>query len=49
MAIEVHEPAGVEHRANGRLGKAAFSDPSIRTNPRIPMVRGIVGLLEAAF
>jgi hypothetical protein len=34
---------------SGRLGKAAFSDTSVRTNPRIPMVREIVGLLEAAF
>ena len=31
------------------LAKAAFSDPSIRTNPRIPMLREIVELLEAGY
>jgi hypothetical protein len=29
------------------LAKAAFSDPSIRTNPRIPLLREIVALLRA--
>ncbi len=24
-------------------------DPSIRTNPRIPMIREVVGLLEAGY
>ncbi len=31
------------------LAKAAFSDPSIRTNPRIPLLREIVELLTAAY
>jgi len=31
------------------LAKAAFSDPSIRTNPRIPLVVEIVGLLQAGY
>jgi acetaldehyde dehydrogenase/alcohol dehydrogenase len=31
------------------LARAAFADASIRTNPRIPLVRELIGLLEAAF
>ena len=31
------------------LAKAAFSDPSIRTNPRIPLLREIVALLKAGY
>ncbi len=31
------------------LAKAAFADPSIRTNPRIPMIREVVGLLQAGY
>ena len=31
------------------LARMAFSDPSIRTNPRIPLVRELTGLLEAGF
>ena len=31
------------------LARAAFIDPSIRTNPRIPLVRELTGLLEAGF
>ena len=31
------------------LAKAAFMDPSIRTNPRIPMIREVVQLLEAGY
>ena len=31
------------------LAKAAFSDPSIRTNPRIPMLREIIELLTVAY
>ena len=31
------------------LAKAAFSDPSIRTNPRIPLLREIVSLLETGY
>jgi acetaldehyde dehydrogenase/alcohol dehydrogenase len=55
---EVDEPrslaaAGVQRdefeAALSDLAKAAFSDPSIRTNPRIPMLREIVALLESAY
>ena len=31
------------------LARAAFTDPSIRTNPRIPLVSEIVELLRAGF
>ena len=31
------------------LAKAAFADPSIRTNPRIPLVRELIELLEAGY
>ena len=31
------------------LAKAAFMDPSIRTNPRIPMIREVIELLEAGY
>jgi acetaldehyde dehydrogenase / alcohol dehydrogenase len=31
------------------LARLAFSDPSIRTNPRIPLVREIVGLLQLGY
>jgi acetaldehyde dehydrogenase/alcohol dehydrogenase len=31
------------------LAKAAFSDPSIRTNPRIPLLREIIDLLKAGY
>ena len=31
------------------LAKAAFMDPSIRTNPRIPMIREVLELLEAGY
>ncbi|MET0206510.1 MAG: iron-containing alcohol dehydrogenase [Thermoleophilaceae bacterium] len=31
------------------LARIAFSDPSIRTNPRIPLVRELTELLEAGF
>ncbi|MGZ4618234.1 MAG: bifunctional acetaldehyde-CoA/alcohol dehydrogenase, partial [Frankiaceae bacterium] len=55
---EVEEPrslarAGVDadefKAALPDLAKAAFNDPSIRTNPRIPMLREIIGLLTAAY
>jgi acetaldehyde dehydrogenase/alcohol dehydrogenase len=29
--------------------RAAFSDPSMRTNPRIPMIMEVVGMLQAAY
>jgi acetaldehyde dehydrogenase/alcohol dehydrogenase len=31
------------------LAKTAFTDPSIRTNPRIPLLREIIELLQAGF
>jgi alcohol dehydrogenase class IV len=31
------------------MAKEAFADPSIRTNPRIPMIREVVELLEAGY
>jgi acetaldehyde dehydrogenase/alcohol dehydrogenase len=31
------------------LARAAFEDPSLRTNPRMPLVRELVALLEAAW
>ena len=31
------------------LARAAFADPSIRTNPRIPMIREVVELLGAGY
>jgi alcohol dehydrogenase class IV len=31
------------------LARAAFADPSVRTNPRIPLLREIVELLEAGY
>ncbi|HUA02592.1 MAG TPA: iron-containing alcohol dehydrogenase, partial [Solirubrobacteraceae bacterium] len=31
------------------LAKAAFMDPSIRTNPRIPMIREVIELLEVGY
>ena len=31
------------------LARAAFEDPSLRTNPRMPLLREIVELLEAAW
>jgi acetaldehyde dehydrogenase/alcohol dehydrogenase len=55
---EVDEPrslaeAGVAHDAFTAalpdLAKLAYSDPSIRTNPRIPLLKEIVELLQAAY
>jgi acetaldehyde dehydrogenase/alcohol dehydrogenase len=31
------------------LTRAAFDDPSLRTNPRIPLIRELSGLLQAAY
>jgi acetaldehyde dehydrogenase/alcohol dehydrogenase len=36
-------------RALPELAKAAFSDPSIRTNPRIPLLREIIALLQTGY
>ena len=31
------------------LAKAAFADPSIRTNPRMPLIRELIELLRAGY
>ncbi len=58
LLAEVEEPRslrelGIERTAFEAalpdLAKAAFSDPSIRTNPRIPLLREIIALLEAGY
>ncbi len=58
LLAAVHEPrslseAGVTQREFTAglpdLARAAFTDFSIRTNPRIPLVREIVELLQAAY
>jgi acetaldehyde dehydrogenase/alcohol dehydrogenase len=55
---EVHEPRSLADTGVPRdafesalpeLAKAAYSDPSIRTNPRIPLLREIVELLQAGY
>jgi acetaldehyde dehydrogenase/alcohol dehydrogenase len=35
--------------ARDDLARAAFSDPSMRTNPRMPLIREIVDLLDAGY
>jgi len=58
LLAEVDEPrtladCGVKRKefeqALPELAKAAFADPSIRTNPRIPMIVEVVKLLEAGY
>jgi acetaldehyde dehydrogenase/alcohol dehydrogenase len=58
LLAEVGEPrtladCGVDRQefeqALPELAKAAFADPSIRTNPRIPMIREVIELLEAGY
>jgi acetaldehyde dehydrogenase/alcohol dehydrogenase len=58
LLAEVGEPrtladCGVKRdefdKALPELAKAAFMDPSIRTNPRIPMIREVIELLEAGY
>jgi acetaldehyde dehydrogenase/alcohol dehydrogenase len=58
LLAEVGEPrsladCGVDRQAFEEtlpeLAKAAFADPSIRTNPRIPMIREVIELLEAGY
>jgi acetaldehyde dehydrogenase/alcohol dehydrogenase len=58
LLAEVEEPrtlaeCGVDRRefetALPELAKAAFADPSIRTNPRIPMIREVIELLQAGY
>jgi acetaldehyde dehydrogenase/alcohol dehydrogenase len=55
---EVGMPRSLEQAGVGRaefeaalpdLARAAFADASIRTNPRVPLVRELMGLLEAGF
>ena len=40
--------AGEFDAALAELAKAAFADPSLRTNPRMPLVRELRDLLAAA-
>jgi acetaldehyde dehydrogenase / alcohol dehydrogenase len=42
-------PRDAFEEALPELTKAAFNDPSIRTNPRIPMIAELVALLRAAY
>jgi acetaldehyde dehydrogenase/alcohol dehydrogenase len=58
LLAEVDEPrtladCGVKREAFEKalpdLAKAAFMDPSIRTNPRIPMIREVIELLELGY
>jgi acetaldehyde dehydrogenase/alcohol dehydrogenase len=58
LLAEVDEPrtlqeCGVKRQAFEQalpeLAKAAFADPSIRTNPRIPMIREVLELLESGY
>jgi acetaldehyde dehydrogenase / alcohol dehydrogenase len=58
LLAEVDEPrtladCGVDRQAFEdalpELAKEAFGDPSIRTNPRIPMIREVIELLEAGY
>jgi acetaldehyde dehydrogenase / alcohol dehydrogenase len=58
LLAEVDEPrtladCGVDRQefeeALPELAKAAFADPSIRTNPRIPMIREVIELLDAGY
>jgi len=55
---EVNQPASLAELGVKRedfdaklleLAKAAFNDPSIRTNPRIPLLREIIELLQAGY
>jgi acetaldehyde dehydrogenase / alcohol dehydrogenase len=36
-------------QARGDLARAAFNDPSMRTNPRMPLIREILDLLDAGY
>jgi acetaldehyde dehydrogenase / alcohol dehydrogenase len=58
LLSEVEEPRSLAEAGVSReefeaalpdLAKAAFSDPSIRTNPRIPLVREIIALPQTGF
>jgi len=58
LLAEVEEPRSLAEMGISRdeftaalpdLARTAFGDPSIRTNPRIPMVQEIVSLLEQGY
>ena len=57
LLVEVEEPHSLQvgsaraefDAALLDLAKAAFTDPSIRTNPRIPMLSEIIELLQRGF
>jgi acetaldehyde dehydrogenase/alcohol dehydrogenase len=46
---EIGIERGEFEAAMPELARAAFEDPSLRTNPRMPLVRELVELLEAAW
>jgi acetaldehyde dehydrogenase/alcohol dehydrogenase len=46
---EVGVPRDEFEAAIPDLVKSAFADPSIRTNPRMPMLAELAALLEAAY
>jgi acetaldehyde dehydrogenase/alcohol dehydrogenase len=58
LLVEVEEPGSLAEAGVSRedfdaalpdLARAAFGDPSIRTNPRIPLLREVIGLLQAGY
>jgi acetaldehyde dehydrogenase/alcohol dehydrogenase len=58
LLVEVGEPASLAQLGIARaefegslpeLAKAAFTDPSMRTNPRIPLISEITELLQLGF
>ena len=58
LLVEVGEPASLAQLGIARaefedslldLAKAAFTDPSMRTNPRIPLISEIIELLRRGF
>jgi acetaldehyde dehydrogenase/alcohol dehydrogenase len=58
LLVEVEEPASLAQLGIPRaefegclpeLAKAAFTDPSMRTNPRIPLISEIIELLKLGF
>ena len=46
---ELGIPEDEFERALPDLARAAFSDPSLKTNPRIPLIRELVALLQAGY
>ena len=58
LLTEVGEPASLAELGIARaefedslpgLAKTAFTDPSMRTNPRIPLISEIIELLQIGF